>query len=156
MRFIIPTIFAIATACAVSAIATQAAPAQGACSLFTKEEAKSFSAASKFFDVIPPEEDKVGNGSACSYSDFIIQVDPFPFAAIDVERKKPGQQFEAVPGVGDVAYAHENTRIGAAELYFRVGQRVATVQLDIPMGQTYATTKPRLIALSRALAAKLR
>jgi hypothetical protein len=156
MRLIVPTIFAAAIGCAVSAIATQAAPAPGACSLFTKEEARSFSDGSKFFDLIPPEEDRFGNGSACSYSDFIIQVDPFPFATIDAERKKPGERFEAVPGVGDVAYAHENTRIGAAELYFRVGQRVATVQMDIPIGQTYATTKPRLIALSRALAAKLR
>jgi hypothetical protein len=156
MRFFVPTIFAVAIACAVSAIATQAAPAPGACSLFTKDEAKNFSDAAKFFDLIPPQEDKVGNGSSCSYADFIIQVDPFPFATIDAERKKPGERFEAVPGVGDLAYAHENTRIGAAELYFRVGQRVATVQLDIPMGQTYATTKPRLIALSRALAAKLR
>ena len=63
MRFFVPTIFAVAIACAVSAIATQAAPAPGACSLFTKDEAKRFSDAAKFFDLIPPQEDRFGNGS---------------------------------------------------------------------------------------------
>ena len=156
MRFIVPTIFAAAIGCAVSAIATHAAPAPGACSILTKDEAKRFSAAAKFFDLIPPEEEKLRTGSSCSYSDYIVQVDPFPFATIDAERSKPGERFETVPGVGDLAYARENTRIGGAEIFYRVGQRVVTIQMDIPMGQTYATTKPRLIELAKALAAKLR
>ena len=114
-----------------------AAPAPGACSLFTIAEAKKFSDAAKFFDLIPPQEDRFGNGSSCSYADFIVKVDPFPFATIDAERKKPGERFEAVPGVGDVAYVRENTRIGAAEILYRVGQRVVTIQMDLPTGQTY-------------------
>ena len=36
-----------------------------------------------------------------------------------------------------------------------VRQRVAPIQMNIAMGQTYATTKPRVIALARAMAAKL-
>lgn len=157
MRFLIQTMFAVAVACAVSVMASQAAaPAPGACSVLTKEEAKRFSAAAKFFDTIPPEEDKLANGSACSYADFIIQVDPFPFATIDAERKKPGERFESIPGVGDLAYARENTRIGGAEIYYRVGQHVVTIQMDIAMGESYAATKPRLIGLAQALAAKLK
>jgi len=156
MRFFIQTIFAVAIACGISVMASQAAPAPGACSLLTKEEAKRFSEAAGFFDRIPPEEDKLANGSACSYADYIIQVDPFPFATIDAERKKPGERFESVPGVGELAYARENTRIGGAEIFYRVGQHVVTIQMDIAMGQTYATTKPRLIGLAQALAAKLR
>ena len=156
MRFVFQAIFAVAIACAVSVMAAQAALAPGACSLFTKEEAKRFSDGSKFFDLIPPQEDRFGNGSSCSYSDYIIQVDPFPFATIDAERKKPGERFEAVPGIGDVAYARQNTRSGDAEIFFRVGQRVATIQMNVPTGQTYATTKPRLIELAKAMAAKLR
>jgi len=43
-----------------------------------------------------------------------------------------------------------------AEIFFRVGQRVVTIQMNIATGQTYATVKPRLIGLAKAYAAKLR
>jgi hypothetical protein len=65
----------------------------------------------------------------------------------------------AKPGpcpVGDLAGARENTRIGGAEIFYRMGRHVVTIQMDIPMGQTFATTKPRLIELAKALAAELR
>jgi hypothetical protein len=137
---------------------SQAAPAQGACSLLTRDEVKPFAGGSPVFDMLPPEEEPSGRGTACNYGGGVIymQIDPFQFSTIDAERTKAGANFEAVPGVGDVAYARENTRSDDAEIYFRVGARVVTVQMNIAPGQTYASVKPRLIGLSRALAAKLR
>jgi hypothetical protein len=135
-----------------------AAPAQGACSILSRDEVKPFAGGSPVFDMFPPEQEQSGRGTACNYGLGVIymQLDPFQFATIDAERSKPGANFEAVPGVGDAAYAHENTRSDDAEIYFRVGQRVVTIQMTIPPGQTYASVKPRLIGLSRAIAAKLR
>ena len=43
-----------------------------------------------------------------------------------------------------------------AELYARVGPHLLTVQLNIPTGKTFETSKPSLIALAKAFAAKLR
>jgi hypothetical protein len=135
-----------------------AAPAQGACSLLTRDEVKAFTAGDRVFDLLPPEEEPSGRGSACNYGGGVVymQLDPFPFATLDAERSKPGARFETVPGVGDAAYARENTNSDDAEIFFRVGQRVVTIQMNIAPGQTYATVKPRLIGLARAYAAKLR
>lgn len=144
--------------CAAAMCAFLAAPAmaQGACSLLSKAEVKPFAPNPSVFDMIPPSEEPVGKGSACNYPGIYIQIDPFTFATIEAERKKPGEKFETVPGVGAAAYARENTRSDDAEIFFRVGQRVATIQMSIPAGSTYASVKPRLVDLAKALAAKLK
>src|SRR5215471_5593298 len=101
---------------------TLAAPAQGACSIMTKAEVKQFST-NAFFDQLPVQEEKVGNGTSCNYADILIQIDPFPFATIERMRSGAPQRWEAAPGVGDAAYARDNGG-RYAELYSRVGQRV--------------------------------
>src|SRR5262245_30429547 len=93
------------------AVPSHAGPAQGACSLLTRNEVKAFAGGSPVFDALPPEEEASGRGTACNYGGGVIymQLDPFPFATLDAERTKPGAKFEAVPGVGDAAYTRENT-----------------------------------------------
>ena len=158
MHFLDQRLLAVATLSVIIATQSYAAPAQGACSLLTRDEVKPFADGSPVFDLLPPEQEPSGRGTACNYGGGVIymQLDPFPFATIDAERTKPGAKFEAIPGVGDAAYARENTSSDDAEIYFRVGQRVVTVQMNIAPSQTYATVKPRLIAFSKAVAAKLR
>ena len=158
MRFINQGILTAAALSAFIAAPSDAALALGACSILSRDEVKPFAGGSPLFDMLPPEEEPSGRGSACNYGRGIIymQIDPFPFATIDAERAKPGAKFEAIPGVGDVAYARENTSSDDAELYFRAGQRVVTIQMNIATGQTYDSVKPRLVGLGRALATKLR
>jgi hypothetical protein len=158
MRSIVQRILAAVAICASIAASSHAAPAQGACSLLTRDEVKPFAGGSPVFDMLPPEQEPSGRGTACNYGGGVIymQIDPFPFSVLDAERTKPGERYEAVPGVGDAAYAHENTRSDDAEIFFRVGQRVGTIQMNIPPGATYESVKPRLIGLARAIAAKLR
>lgn len=158
MLFIDHRIFVALALSAFIATPTHGAPAQGACSLLSRDEARSFAGGSTVFDLIPPEQEPAGRGTACNYGGGVIyiQLDPFAFSTIDQERSKAGANYEAVAGVGDAAYARENTRSDDAEIYFRVGQRVVTIQMNIAAGQTYATLKPRMVGLAQALAAKLR
>ena len=151
-------VFAVAAISVFIATPLHAAPAQGACSLLSRDEVKPFAGGSPVFDLLPPEEEPSGRGSACNYGGGVIymQLDPFAFSTLDAERSKAGANFEAIPGVGDAAYARENTRSDDAVIYFRVGQRVVTIQMNIAPGQTYATVKPRMVGLAQALAAKLR
>lgn len=146
----------ILSAAVMGVLFASPAIAQGACSLLSKAEVKPFAPNPSVFDMIPPSEEPVGKGTSCGFPGIFIQIDPFAFSVIEAERKKPGEKFETVPGVGDAAYARENTRSDDAEIYFRVGQRVATIQLGIPVGSSYAAVKPRLIDLAKILAAKLK
>jgi len=158
MTFFVHRVLAVAALAAAIAASSYAAPAQGACSLLTRNEVKAFTNNSKVFDLLPPEEEASGRGTACNYGGGVVymQLSPFPFATIDAERSKAGANFEAVPGVGDAAYARENTRSDDAEIYFRVGQRVVTIQMNIAPPENYNAVKPRLIGLAKAYAAKLR
>ena len=158
MPFFDQRIFAVAALALAVPVASLAAPAQGACSLLTRNEVKAFTNNSRVFDLLPPEEEPSGRGTACNYGGGVVnmQLDPFPFATIDAERSKAGANFEAVPGVGDAAYARENTRSDDAEIFFRVGQRVVTIQMSIAPPENYNAVKPRLIGLAKAYAAKLR
>jgi len=156
MRLIDQTILAAAALSVFIGAPSYAAPTQGACSVLTKNEVKPFSGGSPVFDQLPPQEEPSGRGSSCSYAGIVIQIDPFPFSTVDAQRNRPGAKFEAVPGVGDAAFARENSGSDDAEIFFRVGQRVATIQLNIPNGATYDSVKSRLVGLAKVLAAKLR
>lgn len=108
---------------------------------------------------MPPQEEPLGKGSSCNYSNLHVQIDPFDWATIDRLRAKNGTQFEAVPDVGDEAYLRANKparTLEFAELYARVGSHIFTIQMDVPDGKTTASVKPGLVALAKAYAAKLR
>lgn len=133
---------------------TFAAPASGACSLMSKAEVKPFSS-NPLFDQFPPEEEKEGRGTSCSYAGVYLQLDVISFAMIESMSRDKGERMEAVRDVGDAAYVRNN-RDDYAELYIRVGQRSLTVQLDIGPQETFASVRPRLLRMGTAAAAKLR
>jgi hypothetical protein len=72
---------------------------------------------------------------------------------VDAARK--AGKLDPVAGVGDEAYVHNNKE-RFAELYARVGPHLLTVQLDIATNKTFETSKPALVELAKAFAAKLR
>jgi hypothetical protein len=155
MRYAATTMSAaILGAMLASTASLSAAPAPGACSLLRKDEMKKFSS-NQFFDQFPPEEEKAGNGSGCNYAGVYIQIDPFPFSTIDTMRRQPGRTFEAAPGIGDAAFA-SNNKGEYAELFAKIGQRVFTIQMDVGPNETYASVKPRLLALAAVMAARLK
>jgi hypothetical protein len=123
----------------------------GACSLLPKEEVKKHLPWNDFLDSMPAEEEPIGSsGSSCNYPTVFIQVLPFSQGLLEAVRKQDNT--EAVSGVGDEAYFHNNSD-RYAELYVKVGERARTLQAS---GQgTIESLKPNVVNLARALIAKM-
>ena len=131
---------------------TTGAPKVSACSLVPKEEVKRHLPWLPALDGMPIEEESVGtSGSSCNYPSVFIQVLPFSQRTIDLAREKGG--LEAIDGIGDEAYFHDNAG-RYAELYVRVGPHLLTLQANAD-GDVEAV-KPGALDLARALVAKLR
>jgi len=64
-------------------------------------------------------------------------------------------KLEAVAGVGEAAWLRNNRNM-FAELAAKVGPHLLTVQTSIDRGKTFETSKPQLLELGKAFAAKLR
>lgn len=135
-------------ACSQPASAQQA----GACSLLPKEEVKKYLPWNDILDSMPAEEEPIGSsGSSCNYPSVFVQVLPFSQGLLEAVR---GQDHtEAVSGVGDAAYFHNNSD-RYAELYVKVGERVLTLQAS---GEgTIESLKPNVVNLAKALVGKMR
>ena len=103
------TALAAAAVCAVSQIGLafqSSPPVIKVCSLLPREEVKKLIGGDKIFDMFAPEEEAVAGGSSCNYPGVMVQVIPFRQSWIDTVRKSP--PVEAVSGVGDEAYLHDN------------------------------------------------
>jgi hypothetical protein len=128
-----------------------------ACSLLTMEEVKQFAPWPPQLDQFKPQEDVMANGSGCSYPSVYIQVMSMPESGW--KRWLDGlkdETLEPVSGIGDEAFIRDNKK-RFAELCAKVGGQVITVQYDLDenQGETTQSAKPRVIALAKALAAKL-
>lgn len=134
-------------------LCSQPASAQqaGACSLLPKEEVKKHLPWIDLLDGMPIEEELIGSsGSSCNYPSVFIQVLPFSQGLMDAVRAQ--DDTEAVSGVGDAAYFHNNSD-AYAELYVKVGERVLTLQAS---GQgTVESLKPNVVSLAKALIDKM-
>jgi hypothetical protein len=130
----------------------------GACALLTKDLLeKTTPVDTERFELglmIPAAEEPVGvAGSTCEYGGVLLQVDPFTSPARIEETL--AAKWTRVPGLGDIAYFHDN--IGEwAELYVRAGERVITIQMDVPTGRKAESIKPNVIALAEAILPKLK
>jgi hypothetical protein len=126
------------------------------CSLLSVAEVKKLAPWPPHLDSFAKgEEEPVGSaGSSCNYPTVFIQVMAFNRSFID-ELKKAGMPLEPVPGVGEEAYVRDN-RGRYAELVAKVGPHSLTVQLSIESNKTFESTKPSLIAIGKAYAARLR
>jgi hypothetical protein len=133
------------------------APAVRACALLTREVLTAVTAMEKqslaLSMQVPPTEDALGaTGSACSYGDVVLQIDPFTPARLEQLRTK---EWVPLQGVGDTAYFRDN-RGRFAELYAQSGRHVITIQMSVPTGRTAASIQPNVIRLANAILPKLK
>jgi hypothetical protein len=153
--------FAIAWLACVSVAAQQrqtpAGPAGDrikVCSLLPRAEVKKHLPWQPLLDKMPEEEIPVGaTGSSCEYPSVGVQV--LVFTPQFIEAAKKAGFAESVPGVGDEAYYRANPN-GYAELYVRIGQRILTIQGNVPTGQKAEAVKPGVISLAKTYVPKLR
>ena len=136
--------------------ATEGKPAPGACSILTKEMVTAHSPASNeslaLILKVPQREDKIGaNGSSCQHGDVMLQINPFPVSNFDAMFSR----FTSVPGVGEKAHFRDN-RGQWGELAALADGRVLTVQMNVPRGRTAESIQANVVALAKAVVAKLK
>jgi len=142
-------------AAASPAVSQSGKPAIRACEVLTREMVVKYDTLNaKLRDLIPRQEESIGShGSSCDDGGILIQVNPFPRS--DVYRKSPPKDWQAVSGVGDTAYFHNNANRWA-ELMVWTGNHHFTIQLSVPDGGTAESVKPNAMGLATALVAKLK
>jgi len=125
-----------------------------ACSLLTRDEVKKLIPWAAMLDQFPTDEESIGtSGSACSYPSVHIQVLSYAPQTIDAARKRG--KLQSIGEVGDEAYLYENPN-GYLELYAKVGKHLVTVQKSVRADEKVESVRPGVVALAKALAAKLR
>lgn len=156
-----PLTIAAVCLCAASAVARSLPQGTGGkyqvvkvCSLLSRAEVKKLAPWPAHLDAFAKgEEEPIGaTGSSCNYPTVLVQVMEFRQSFIDTFRKSGA--LESVPGVGDEAYVRNNGG-RYAELVSKVGPHTLTVQLSIEPNKTFESTKPSLVTIGKAYAAKL-
>ena len=160
MRVITSLSVVACLAVASGAVAQSGTPASGkpairACEVLTRDVVAKFDTGNpKMRDLIPREEEAIGShGSSCNDGSIFVQIDPFLNSGS--YRKSPAKDWQAVSGVGDTAYFHNN-RDRYAELIVWSGSHHFTIQLSVPDGRTAEAVKPNTIGIATALIAKLK
>ena len=160
MRVITSLSLVAGLAAASPAAAQSGTPASGkpairACEVLTRDVVAKFDTGNpKMRDLIPRNEEAIGShGSSCNDGSIFVQIDPFLNS--DSYRKSPAKDWQAVSGVGDTAYFHNN-RDRYAELMVWSGKHHFTIQLSVPDGRTAEAVKPNTIGIATALVAKLK
>ena len=153
---VITSLSLVACLAAASAAASQSGKAAiRACEVLTRDVVAKFDTGNpKMRDLIPRDEEAIGShGSSCHDGSILVQIDPFLNS--DSYRKSPAKDWQAVSGVGDTAYFHNN-RDRYAELMVWSGKHHFTIQLSVPDGRTAEAVKPNTIGIATALIAKLK
>lgn len=155
MRVITSLSLVACLAAASPAPAQSGKPAIRACEVLTRDVVAKFDTGNpKMRDLIPRDEEAIGShGSSCNDGSIFVQIDPFLNS--DSYRKSPAKDWQAVSGVGDTAYFHDN-RDRYAELMVWSGRHHFTIQLSVPDGRTAEAVKPNTIGIATALVAKLK
>ena len=121
------------------------------CGLLPKAEVKKLIGATDAFDRVEPAEVPTKTGSSCRYADLLVVVQEGAFDAV----RKNAARFEALSGVGQEAYLFDNPA-GGVELFASVGPgRHLTLSRRVDAASTAAASRPGVIALAKALVAKL-
>lgn len=124
-----------------------------ACSILTKDMVAPFTANKQMLDLIPPEEEPMGQfGSACEYGVVRLQIRS---VAAGSPRTAPDKEWQPVSGAGEAAYFRANGT-QYAELMFWSGTHALTLQVGVPTGSTPDAIRPNTISLANAVLAKLR
>ena len=134
----------------LSGQATPSTPVR-ACSLLPKDEVKRHVPWEAMFDFMEPEENAIGDsGTSCSYPTVEVQVLPSSSRIIEIARQRGG--LEALSGIGEEAYFHNNSD-EYAEVFVRAGRYIVTVQADADRG--IESSRTSAVNLARALVASL-
>lgn len=132
--------------------ATSGTASDKACSILTKDLVLPLTQNPKLLDLIPPEEEPLANGgAACEFGPVRLQL----YRPRSSPTKTQQKDFEAIQGVGDLAYFHNN-RDRYAELMVWSGIRFFTLQVSVPSGSTAEATKPKTVALANQIIARLK
>jgi hypothetical protein len=152
----------IALAITLSGLSLQATAADDAsihaCSVLTRAEVRQHVPWPDQMERIFPqaEEDRFANGSGCEYPSIRVQVmstTPDQWQRwVDTSKNAT---VERIAGVGEEAYIRDNKGL-FAELYAKSGSHLVSLQKNLGNGETTQASKPQLIALAKALVAKLR
>ena len=120
------------------------------CGLLPRAEVRKLVGATEAFDRVEPSEQPTKTGSSCRYFDLLVMVYEGNLDGV----RKNAKNFEALSGVGQEAYIYQD-QSGAVELFARVGARELVVSRKAEAGSTAGDTRSGVIALAKALAAKL-
>jgi hypothetical protein len=129
----------------------------GACSLLSREliEKVLGRSVNPILLNFPPTEAPIGKfGSSCAYGGVTLQIDFLTTQALEDMRRKVGNDWEAVAGVGDAAYFRNNQNL-FGEVLGRTGSRTFSVLMGLQK-TPIDTVKTNVIALARQIVPQMR
>jgi hypothetical protein len=98
-----------------------------------------------------------GGGSECEMPGFTLQLDAAPVSEYSNRMKayEDRTQFEPVGGIGDEAhyYLQDSDEVG---VYARVARHMFVVSASVPMDQNAGAVRPRIEAMAKLVASKLK
>ena len=152
-RFVIACLLSAAWSAAYAKQATGGYQVK-ACSLMSLAEMKKLAPWPSSIDQsAKAEEVALPQRSLCVYPTAQVQIESYRPQIVESARKTA--RLDPVPGVGDEAYIRNNQNLFAV-IYAKVGPHLLTVEMEIPVGQTFETAKPTIIEIAKAFAARLR
>ena len=126
-------------------------PAIRACGVLTRDLVAPFTENKKILDLIPPEEETLSTGgTACEYGAVRLQL----FPGRGGKRTVSGKDYQPISGAGEGGYFRSN-RDRYAELIAWTGKHALDLQVTVPAGRTADAIKADVIALAKAIIAKL-
>ena len=126
-------------------------PAVRACAVLTKDLVAPFTENKKVLDLLPPNEEALGtSGTACTYGSVRLQLFPGRGGKPSVSAK----DLQPITGAGDGGLFRSN-RDRYAELMVWTSKHRVDLQVSVPSGRTAEAIKPDVVALARAILAKL-
>lgn len=124
-----------------------------ACTILSRDEVKKIFPWRPEADGEKETEHANGGGSVCVYPSVHFVVDKYSDSRIDAARKDG--PLISVPGIGDAAFLQQKGK-DWVELYVKVGDLIVHIEKDIFADDTFESVKPSMLALGKALVAKLR
>lgn len=126
-------------------------PAVRACAVLTRDLVAPFTENKKVLDLIPPSEEALGtSGTACTYGAVRLQLFPGRGGKPTVSAKG----LQPITGAGEGGF-FRNNRDHYAELMVWTSKHRVDLQVSVPSGRTADAIKPDVVALARAILAKL-
>jgi hypothetical protein len=126
-------------------------PVVRACAVLTRDLVAPFTENKKVLDLLPPNEEALGtSGTACTYGSVRLQLFPGRGGKPSVSAK----DLQPITGAGDGGF-FRNNRDRYAELMVWTSKHRVDLQVSVPSGRSAEAIKPDVVALAKAILAKL-